>query len=114
MCSPTGTGTLAGLTELVLNRSDVPLAGYIGVVLGTGCWLLVSAGARPHRGLRASWCASPQGARAHLLATAAGVRPTFGIYSSIDRALGLDRTSLKALPSSLLPRQFASILSIII
>ena len=67
MCSPTGTGTLAGLTELVLSRSDVPLAGCIGVVLDTGCWLLVSAGARPHRGLRASCLASPQGACAHLL-----------------------------------------------
>ena len=60
MCSAMGTGTLAGLSELVLKRLDVPLAGRIGVVLGTGCWVLVSAGPRPHRAARSSWCALDQ------------------------------------------------------
>ena len=50
MCSPTGTGTLAGLTELVLSRSDVPLAGCIGVVLQIDRGQLAQARARLHVG----------------------------------------------------------------
>ena len=50
MCSPTGTETLTGLTELVPSRSDVPLAGCIGLVRHIDRGQVAQARARLHVG----------------------------------------------------------------
>ena len=47
MCSPTITGTLTGLTELVLSCSEVALLGCTGVVVHAGAGRKLRAAAGP-------------------------------------------------------------------